>query len=107
MEDCSNGVRFSDSGSRRYRDRFRVRVYPEKALDRLRQQLVDLSTEIPVAFTGLADISTIGGQLGIAGANIASFSENVAMFAATTDATIDNTAMSFGRIAQLTGEGQQ
>ena len=80
---------------------------PEKALDRLRQQLVDLSTEIPVAFTGLADISTIGGQLGIAGANIASFSENVAMFAATTDATIDNTAMSFGRIAQLTGEGQQ
>ena len=80
---------------------------PVQKLEELRQQLVSLSTEIPVAFTNLSEISTLGGQLGIAGQDLDGFAENVAMFSATTNASIDATATGFGRLAQLTDAGTE
>ncbi len=78
---------------------------PIQKLEELRQQLVGLSTEIPVAFTNLSEIATLGGQLGIAGESLTGFAQSVAEFSATTNASIDATATGFGRIAQLTDAG--
>ena len=72
----------------------------------LKEELIQLSVEMPESFENLSGIATLGGQLGIAGDAVAGFSETVAMFAATTDASIDATATGFGRIAQLTGASQ-
>ena len=75
---------------------------PKAALDNLRSELVQLSTEIPETFANLSSVTTLGGQLGIAGDALGSFSKEVTMFSATTDATIDKTGEGFGRLAQLT-----
>ena len=79
---------------------------PTAALQNLRNELVSLSTTMPVLFTDLSQIATIGGQMDVSASNIASFTENVAAFSATTNATIDNTAMSFGRIDQLANDSR-
>lgn len=78
---------------------------PVEQMEKIRDDFLDLSAAIPEKFVDLADIGTIGGQLDVAGSNIVSFTENVAKFATMTDATIDNTAMSFGRIDQLANNG--
>lgn len=67
----------------------------------MRFELVQLANEIPVAFGQITEIATIGNQLGIAQADLVNFTETVAKFAATTDVTIQNAAMSFGRIGEL------
>lgn len=70
-------------------------------LENLRQQFLDMSTEIPVAFEELSKIGTLGAQMGIAGADLASFTDTVAKFSATTNATVDQAAMSFGRLSNM------
>lgn len=79
---------------------------PEKALGRLREQLVTLSTQIPESFSNLSEVTTLGGQLGIAGDSLASFTREVTMFSATTDASLDTAGTGFGRLAQLTNMTQ-
>ena len=74
----------------------------EEKLQDLHGDLQQLSRDIPEAFSGLSDIATTGGQLGVAGSELDSFTESVAMFAATTEATADAAAVGFGRIEQLT-----
>ena len=78
---------------------------PLEKMEQLRSGLIDLSRTIPESFDDIANIATIGGQLDVAGEHIEDFSKNVAMFAAMTDASIDQTAMSFGRIDQLANAG--
>ena len=75
-------------------------------LHQLRNELIGLSTEIPESFSSLSDIATLGGQLGIAGDEIDGFTESVAKFSATTNATTEAAATGFGRIAQLTDAGK-
>lgn len=70
-------------------------------LENLRQQFLDISTEIPVAFEELSKIGTLGAQMGIAEQDLASFSDTVAKFSATTNVTVDQAAMSFGRLANM------
>ena len=67
----------------------------------LKRALVDLSQEIPVSFSDIADIATLAGQLNIASDSIADFTESVAKFAATTDVTVEASATAFGRLDQL------
>lgn len=67
----------------------------------MRSELMQLANEIPVAFADITSIATIGNQLGIAQADLVNFTETVAKFAATTDVTVENAAMSFGRIGEL------
>lgn len=73
------------------------------ALSKLSDELIGLSTSMPTTFQDLAQVATLGGQLGVDAKEIAGFTENVTMFSATTNASIDETATGFGRIAQLTG----
>ena len=67
----------------------------------MRFELMQLANEIPVTFGQITEIATIGNQLGIAQGDLVNFTETVAKFAATTDVTIQNAAMSFGRIGEL------
>lgn len=73
----------------------------------MRYELTNLATEIPLAFSKITEIATIGNQLGIAQGALEGFTETVAKFSATTDVTAENAAMSFGRIGQLLDVGAQ
>lgn len=72
-----------------------------QAVGELRGQLVDLAQTLPVAFSDLAQIATLGGQLGVAQQDIANFTEVVAKFSAVTDLTVDAAATAFGRLDAL------
>lgn len=74
-----------------------------KALELIRQQLLSLSTQVPVAFTELAGIATIGAQLGIASSDLVGFTKNVSMFSATTNVSVEEAAKSFGALGELLG----
>lgn len=71
-------------------------------LEHLKQQLVDISTTMPVAFQDVTKIATLGAQLGIANSNIDSFTKTISQFSATTDVSVESAAQSFGRLGQLT-----
>ena len=72
-------------------------------LQALRDDLVDLSKNIPVDFANIASIGTLAGQLGIAAEDIAKFTEVVSMFSASTNVSVEKSAEDIGRVAQLTG----
>ncbi len=73
------------------------------AVGELRKQLLDLSTTIPVSFDQIAQIATLGAQMGIAADSLDAFSSTVAKFAAITGISVDEVAQSFGRLGQLMG----
>jgi TP901 family phage tail tape measure protein len=73
------------------------------ALGLLRQQLITLSTEAPIAFEELAKIATLGSQLGIAANDLIGFTKVVSQFAATTNVSADEAAKGFGRLGELLG----
>ena len=70
-------------------------------LEALRQDFIDLKQQVPVSWKDITDIGTLAGQLGIAGNLIASFTESVARFSATTDLNAEQSAVLFGRLNQL------
>ena len=72
-------------------------------LQALRDDLVDLSKNIPVDFANIASIGTLAGQLGVAAEDIAKFTEVVSMFSASTNVSVEKSAEDIGRVAQLTG----
>ena len=67
----------------------------------LRQELVQLSTEIPLAFGQLTEIASLGAQLGVAESDLTSFTDTVAKFAAVTNVSAPAAAQSFGAIKEL------
>ena len=71
------------------------------ALDDMRAKLIDISTTIPVAFADVAKVATLGAQMGIAADSLDEFTNTVVKFASITGISVDETAMSFGRLAQL------
>lgn len=64
----------------------------------LRSDLKQLATEIPVSFSELANISSIGGQLNVPVEQMARFTEVVAKFVATTNVSLDEATIAFGRL---------
>lgn len=66
----------------------------------LRQELKALATEIPLTFKELSEISTVGGQLGIAGKDIGAFTETVAKFGAASNVSLEEASTAFGRFQQ-------
>ncbi len=68
----------------------------------LKEQFIELSERIPVAFEELSRIATLGAQMGIGATGIENFTETVAQFAAITGISADTVAQKFGRIAELT-----
>lgn len=67
----------------------------------LREELVDLSTQVPLTFAELSKIATLGNQLGIPENAIASFTETVAKFATVTGLSVEAAATAFGSLGEL------
>lgn len=67
----------------------------------LRDQLVGLTREMPLAFSEITDIATLGNQLGVAGDDVGKFTETVAQFSAVTGITVDAAATAFGSLGEL------
>lgn len=72
-----------------------------RSADSLRSSFEDLFTSMPASWAELTEIGTLAGQLNIAKGDIAEFTELVAMFAATTDVSVEQSATAFGRLSQL------
>ena len=70
-------------------------------LQKLREDLIDISTTIPVAFEDVSKIATLGAQMGIANDQLADFTTTVAEFSSITGISVDETSAAFGRLAQL------
>ncbi len=62
-----------------------------------------LSTQMPITATELAQIATTAGQLGIAQDNVQQFSTVMAQLATTTDLTADNAATMLAQFSNITG----
>ena len=71
----------------------------QDGLGNLRKELEDLSKTMPLAFEELADIAASGGQMGIAGENLAQFTETIAKMGIAFDISAGQAAESMGFIA--------
>ena len=71
----------------------------EDGLGNLRKELEGLSKTMPLAFEELADIAASGGQMGIAGENLAQFTETIAKMGIAFDISAGQAAESMGFIA--------
>jgi TP901 family phage tail tape measure protein len=68
------------------------------ALKGLKEDFDDLYGSIPITYEALAQIATLGGQLGVPMADLAEFTEIVAKTSAVTNLTVDQAATAFGRL---------
>jgi TP901 family phage tail tape measure protein len=73
-------------------------------LEQVRQGLVALSTDIPVSFSNLSEIASIGGQMGIAAEGIVAYTETIAKLTATTNLTADSASKALGRFKAFFAE---
>ena len=78
-----------------------VSVKIGEAAESMRYSLTELATQIPVSFAGITEIATIGNQLGITQGKLVDFTKTVAEFSTITGISIEQTALSFGRIGEL------
>ena len=67
----------------------------------LKNDLLSLAKEIPVAFTDISAIASIGAQMGIATDSLGEFTKTVSQFSSITNVTIENAALSFGALGEL------
>jgi TP901 family phage tail tape measure protein len=67
----------------------------------MRNEIVKLTGELPVAFDELSKITTLGAQMGIKADGITDFTEQVTKFSTITGLASDTVAQKFGRISQL------
>lgn len=71
------------------------------AAQALYNQLVGLSTQIPLSFADITGIATLAGQLGIASNEIVKFTEATAKFTATSGISTDAAGTALGRLNAL------
>lgn len=69
----------------------------------LGESFKQLSTQMPITASELAEIATTAGQLGIAQADVESFTTVMAQLATTTDLTADDAATMLAQFANITG----
>jgi TP901 family phage tail tape measure protein len=70
---------------------------------RLKQDLIELSQTIPVAFQDVTQIAMLGSQLNVAQDELVTFTDTVAKFSALSGMTSEESAMGFGKIANVLG----
>ena len=75
-------------------------------IDSLGNSFLQLSTEIPITASELAEIASTAGQLGIAQEDVEGFTVVMAQLATTTDLTADNAATMLAQFANITGTNE-
>lgn len=60
-----------------------------------------LSTEIPNSFNELAQIGTLGNQLGVSGDQLEAFTRTIAEFSTITGISAEESALAFGKLGNL------
>lgn len=73
-------------------------------LERVRQGLASLSTDLPVSFKELTEIASVGGQMGIGAEGIVAYTETIAKLTATTNLTADAASKALGRFKAFFAE---
>ena len=79
----------------------------DQELGAIRDSILELSTEIPVAAGQLATLGSIAGQLGVEVQNIPQFIDTVAKLGVATNMTAEQAAFSVARLANVTGIGAE
>lgn len=72
-------------------------------IDDIRASLVQLSGQIPLTFSEVSQIATLGNQLGLRADEVEGFTNTVARFASVTGLSIDAVSNSFGGFLAQTG----
>lgn len=70
--------------------------------DAMTRGIRDLALEIPTAASELAELASIGGQLGIDNENIVDFTKIISQLATTTNMTAETVASEFAKFANIT-----
>lgn len=73
-------------------------------VENLRLSLRDMVQTMPVGWGDVSEIATLANQMGIASTETASFTRAVAMFSATSNVSVDQTATAFGRLRSIVPE---
>lgn len=74
----------------------------DESARRYHRELKNMSSQLPITFSELAEISKIGGQMGIAEKQLSDFTETVAKFVRTSEGVDnDRAANAFGRLNNL------
>lgn len=79
----------------------------EEELTAIRDAVLDLSTQIPVAAGQLAQLGSIAGQLGVGVSEIPQFIDTVAKLGVATNMSAEQAAFSIARLANVTGIGAE
>lgn len=78
-----------------------------KQLSKMRQEIRDMSKEIPMAATEIAGIAESAGQLGIKTKNITKFTKTMADLSVSTNLTSEEAASSLAKFANVTKMNQK
>lgn len=75
----------------------------QNGVQNLKNGLIELSQTIPVAFQDVSQIAMLGSQLNVAQDELIGFTDTVAKFSALSQMGAEETAMSFGKVANVLG----
>jgi TP901 family phage tail tape measure protein len=70
-------------------------------IESLKNDFLDLQSTIPITSAQLAEIGTLGAQMGVAASNLANFTEVTARFSAVSGLSVDEAATSLSRLDEL------
>jgi TP901 family phage tail tape measure protein len=73
------------------------------AIQQVRDDLIEMSTQMPKGFEELAAIATLANQLGVAAEDVTMFTDVVAKFSTVSGMTAEASALAFGRISNILG----
>lgn len=93
---------FSLSYERSFKSVERTSGLTGESVNQLKNELINLTTEMPTSFGDITNIATIGAQLDVASDKLSAFTEVVGKFSATTNVSVEKSAIGLGRLAQLT-----
>lgn len=74
----------------------------EYEFQKFSDQILELAREIPISANALADLASVGGQLGIQNENLMKFTETMANLGVATNMTAEQAATSIARWANIT-----